>query len=105
MVGGLGGIGRAIATWMIENGAKNIILVSRHAESHQSAMELSQRGKKEGCNVHVKNCDVSDEKAFLEFLAHCSSISLPPIKGVVNGAMLLDVRFHPFSHQLARHIY
>ncbi|KAI1412829.1 hypothetical protein F5Y13DRAFT_199683 [Hypoxylon sp. FL1857] len=90
IAGGLGGIGRAIALWMVEQGAKNILLVSRHAESHPNATELVQKGLKGGCNIHVKNCDVSDEKALLELLEYCSSMSLPLIKGVINGAMVLD---------------
>ncbi|OTB00237.1 hypothetical protein M426DRAFT_15697 [Hypoxylon sp. CI-4A] len=90
VTGGLGGIGRAIALWMIEKGAKNILLVSRAAESHPNARELVQIGLKGGCNVHIKNCDVSDEGALLGLLKHCSSIGLPTIKGVINGAMVWD---------------
>jgi hypothetical protein len=76
---------------MMEKGAKNILLVSRNAESHPDAAELMRMGKTEGCNLHVRNCDVSSESSLAELLAYCSSISLPPIAGVINGVMVLDV--------------
>ncbi|KAI1502213.1 hypothetical protein F5X99DRAFT_427602 [Biscogniauxia marginata] len=90
IAGGLGGIGRAITSWMIENCAKNILLVSRNAESHPDAVELVQTAKAEGVNIHVRNCDVSSEEALLKLLKYCTSVSLPPIRGVINGAMVLD---------------
>ncbi|KAI5866390.1 hypothetical protein GGS23DRAFT_556890 [Durotheca rogersii] len=89
IAGGLGGIGREISLWMAENGAKNIVLVSRNAESHPEAAQLVSAAKKEGCRIHIRNCDVSDEESLLSLLAYCSFMSLPPFKGVINGAMVL----------------
>lgn len=91
--GGLGGLGRTIAQWMIENGAKNILIISRNAESHPEAAPLVEFGQKKGCIVHVRNCDVSDEQNLLNLLRSCSS-TMPPIKGLIQGAMQLNVR-HP----------
>ena len=92
IAGGLGGIGRAIAFWMMENGAKNILLVSRSAESHSSAPELVQSAMDGGCNLQIRNCDVSSESSLFKLLEYCSAISLPPIRGVINCALVLDVR-------------
>ena len=92
IAGGLGGIGRAIASWMMGNGAKNILLVSRNAVSHSNAAELVRSAKAEGCNLQVRNCDVSSEDSLFKLLEYCSSGSLPPIRGVINCAMVLDVR-------------
>lgn len=91
IAGGLGGIGRVIALWMIEKGAKNILLISRNAESHPNAQELIKTAKGEDCNLHIWNCDVSSESCLLKLVADCSSASLPPIRGVINCAMVLDV--------------
>ena len=95
IAGGLGGIGRALAVWMIDKGSKNIILVSRNAESHANAAELVRTAKAEGCNLLVRNCDVSSESDLAKLLAYCCSASLPPIRGAINCAMVLDVRLHP----------
>jgi NADPH:quinone reductase-like Zn-dependent oxidoreductase/SAM-dependent methyltransferase len=90
VVGGMGGIGRAIAIWMMENGANNILIVSRTASTHQSAPALCQKARANGCNLQIRSCDISDENAFLELLAECTTL-MPPITGVIQAAMHLDV--------------
>lgn len=87
IVGGLGGIGRALAGWMVERGAKNILVVSRNAASHPEADPIKQRAAQNGCNLQVVNCDVSDEASFLRLL---KSLDMPPIRGVITAAMVLD---------------
>ncbi|KAL8710442.1 MAG: hypothetical protein Q9225_007289 [Loekoesia sp. 1 TL-2023] len=90
IAGGLGGVGRTIAFWTMENGAKNILLVSRNAESHPDAAELVRTAKAEGCKLQIQNCDISNENSLMNLLTTCSSAILPPIRGVVNCAMVLD---------------
>jgi NAD(P)-dependent dehydrogenase (short-subunit alcohol dehydrogenase family) len=79
-----------MAEWMISRGAKTLLLVSRHATTHPNAHLLQKRGEAAGCNVQLRDCDLSYEDQLLELLAECSR-KLPPIRGVVNGAMVLDV--------------
>lgn len=88
--GGLGGLGRTIAQWMIEKGARNLLIVSRNAASHPEAASLISFGEKKGCNVHVRNCDVSDEKSLVRLLSDCAG-TMPPIRGVIQGALQLNV--------------
>jgi NADPH:quinone reductase-like Zn-dependent oxidoreductase len=88
--GGLGGLGRTIAQWMIEKGARNILIISRNAASHPEAASLIEYGKGKGCNVFVRNCDVSDEESLVRLLGDCAG-TMPLIRGVVQGAMQLDV--------------
>ncbi|KAK2039669.1 hypothetical protein LZ31DRAFT_605906 [Colletotrichum somersetense] len=93
IIGGLGGIARAIAYWMMEKGARNLLLVSRNAESHTEVQKLASEAGSRGCNLQIRNCDVSNEKSFLELLRAVtgdSPASMPPIQGVINGAMVLD---------------
>ncbi|KAH7143722.1 hypothetical protein EDB81DRAFT_935118 [Dactylonectria macrodidyma] len=89
ITGGLGGLGRAIALWMVQKGARNILLVSRNAQSHPDAASLMEQAKNEGCNLQVRNCDVSDEQSLLALLDECAR-AMPPIRGVVAGAMVLN---------------
>ena len=58
--GGLGGIGRAIAEWIIRKGAKNVLLVSRKASSHPEAAKLTEEAEAIGCRLLIRDCDVSD---------------------------------------------
>lgn len=102
ITGGFGRLGRAIALWMVQKGAKNIVLVSRNAQSHPGAASLMQQAQDDGCNLQVRNCDVSDENSLLELLEDCTH-TLPPIRGVVAGAMVLNVSFRPhLSHPIPR---
>jgi len=74
---------------MVQKGAKNILIVSRSAENHPNAPSLNETCKEGGCRAFVRNCDVADEKSFLELLKSCRSI-MPPIKGVLTTAMVLE---------------
>lgn len=89
IVGGLTGIGHSIALWMMSNNARNMVLVSRHATSHPGAAEMREIAEKAGCRLMICDCDTADESSFLKLLDDCSK-SLPPIRGVINGAMVLD---------------
>jgi NADPH:quinone reductase-like Zn-dependent oxidoreductase len=92
IAGGLGGIGHAIALLMIERGAKNILITSRNAVSHPNAAKLVQEAKLEGCNVYVRNCDISSEKSLVNLLGECAKI-MPPVRGVIQAAMHLNVSY------------
>ncbi|KAK9774990.1 hypothetical protein SCAR479_08264 [Seiridium cardinale] len=89
VTGGLGGIGRSIARWMIEKGARNLLLVSRSAKSHPDAAALTATAQAQGCNLQIRSCDISDENSFMKLIQECAS-TLPPIRGVINGVMVLD---------------
>ncbi|KAK4214346.1 hypothetical protein QBC37DRAFT_421440 [Rhypophila decipiens] len=89
IVGGASGIGRSIASWLISQGAKNLVITSRNAETNPDALRLKEEARADGCNVFVQNCDASDAKSLQGLLQKVSEARLPPIKGVINGAMVL----------------
>lgn len=89
IAGGAGGIGTSIAQWMIEHGSKHLILVSRHAKSALGADTLVQMGAANGCDVQLYDCNIADEEACSKFITTCK-VSLPLIRGIVTGAMVLD---------------
>ena len=88
--GGLGGIGRAVAEWMIRKGAKNVVLVSRKASSHPDAAKLIEEAEAVGCRLLIRDCDAADESSFLQLLKQVAEAGLPPITGAITGAMVLD---------------
>lgn len=91
IVGGIGGIGRAIAEWMIEKGAQHILIISRHATSHPMAGSLKDRGIQTSCKVEIRDCDIVNEASLSHCIRDCLQF-MPPIRGLINGAMVLDVR-------------
>lgn len=91
LVGGLGGIGQSIAWWFVEHGAKHLILLSRSAASRSDSKIVVEQLRSAGCNVVVQNCDVSNPADLAKTLDSCSQ-RMPPVRGVIQGAMVLKVR-------------
>ena len=90
--GGTGGIGRSLAYWLAKNGAKFIVLASRSGLSSTSARTLVEdiEALDNGVTVAVRKCDVGN-RAHLEELIQGIHGIMPPIKGVIHGAMVLRV--------------
>jgi acyl transferase domain-containing protein/NADPH:quinone reductase-like Zn-dependent oxidoreductase/NAD(P)-dependent dehydrogenase (short-subunit alcohol dehydrogenase family)/ubiquinone/menaquinone biosynthesis C-methylase UbiE len=90
LVGGLGGLGRCIAQWMVDHGARNLILLSRSAGKQASGACVS-RLREAGCHVAAVGCDVADREALARALDACErDEQLPPVRGVIQGAMVLQ---------------
>ncbi|KAF3030660.1 t1pks [Penicillium rubens] len=97
IVGGTGGIGLDIASWLPEKGAKNLILVSRSGVKTETAGQTIQDLTRQGVNVEVCCCDVADQQSVEQNLVPLLA-RMPPARGVVFGAMVLrDTLFEKLS--------
>jgi len=88
ITGGMGGVGSLVAEWMAENGAGNIVLVSRRSSSGETA-EILQRVEKHGARaVHaqVDICDAAQVFALIEGTRK----TMPPLKGIMHAAVIID---------------
>lgn len=91
LVGGLGGIGKSAAKLLVERGARNLIIVSRNAADLSTENEAFVRGlRSRSVRVELRSCNVARRARLQEVLADCAS-SMPPIKGVLQSAMVLRV--------------
>ncbi|KAF9875052.1 hypothetical protein CkaCkLH20_07318 [Colletotrichum karsti] len=90
VAGGSGGLGRCIAEWMVRSGAKNILMLSRSGDRKRTVQELLFRLRKQGVRAEAMECDVGNETQLLSCLKRCESESWPQIRGVVQGAMVLN---------------
>ncbi|KAH8804357.1 beta-ketoacyl synthase domain-containing protein [Xylogone sp. PMI_703] len=88
VVGGLGGLGRSIARWMVSRGAKNLILVSRRGPTHDAAKELVKELESKCVKVATPLCDATDSETLKTVINECLT-SMPPIKGCIQGSMVL----------------
>ena len=88
--GGLGGIGRSIATWMVEAGARNMVFLSRSGTSKPAAQETIAILTAAGAKAKVYACDCGDAQQMRDTMKLCSE-EFPPIKGVIQAAMVLKV--------------
>jgi hypothetical protein len=89
--GGLGGIGRSLARWMVARGARNLIFLSRTGNITNPVQDMVIELESKGCRIHIYTCDVTDRARLVEVIKECKA-TLPPIKGCIQGAMILKVR-------------
>jgi len=88
ITGGLGALGLKVAQWMVERGAKQLVLTGRRgasSETHETISQLKQTGAK----VLVAQADVSDEGDVVRMLEGIE-VSMPPLRGIVHAAGVLD---------------
>lgn len=87
LIGGLGGLGRAISTWMVERGAKHLIYLSRCAGKYEDGQSFMHELQPQGCNTQAFAGDVADP-----FIAqNAVRLAVKPISGVIQMSMLLKV--------------
>ncbi|GAB1315319.1 hypothetical protein MFIFM68171_05529 [Madurella fahalii] len=98
VVGGFGGIGRAILAWMAGRGAKNLIVASRSGPSSKAAQETVRELESRGVRIDMPRCDVASADELSAALQRCAA-TMPPIKGCINAAMVLqDSIFENMTH-------
>jgi NAD(P)-dependent dehydrogenase (short-subunit alcohol dehydrogenase family) len=90
IIGGTGGLGRSVASWMVEHGARNIVLLSRSGGAKDKFDCLLEKIKCPDARIMVQKCDVSDESQVRQLFKDLKA-SLPPICGVIHAAMVLRV--------------
>ena len=87
LAGGLGGLGRSIATWMVENGARSLIFLSRSAGLSDSDPAFFEELTSMGCVVSA----VAGKTQNMEDVMRAISSAPTSIKGVIQLAMVLRV--------------
>jgi NADPH:quinone reductase-like Zn-dependent oxidoreductase/NADP-dependent 3-hydroxy acid dehydrogenase YdfG len=87
LVGGLGGVGRSIASWFVRNGAKSLAFLSRsgRCEKHE---DFCKELEVMGCRVQVFEGSVANAEDVKRAIAEACS----PIRGVINLSMALQDR-------------
>lgn len=89
VTGGLSGFGLKTAEWLVAKGARYLILISRSGPQSAEAKTGIARMKQLGVRVHAAACDVTDSAA-LSYLLQKIATTMPPLKGVVHAAMVID---------------
>lgn len=89
VAGGLGGIGRQVTRWLVERGARHLILLSRSGgEGNQRSFDLLHNLCAAGVNVKPLKCDIADIVSLQEALEACKD--MPPIRGCIHAAMTIS---------------
>ena len=88
ITGGLGGLGRVMARWLVEQGAKHLFLVGRSeltSEGHEFITELG----KYGVEIKALQADVSSAEQVDRLMAEIAG-SGKPLRGIIHAAGTLD---------------
>ncbi|KAJ5107592.1 hypothetical protein N7456_004267 [Penicillium angulare] len=96
LVGGLGGVGRAISTWMVEKGARSLIFLSRSAGASEADQAFAHELQVQGCRAIMIKGDVS----VLEEVQSAIQNAPNPIGGILQLSMIVRDQFIPdMSHK------
>ena len=87
LVGGLGGIGRAISTWVVENGARHLVYLSRSAGRSEGDKSFLEELQAQGCSAVCVQGSVAELADVETAVAKCPK----PIAGVLQLSMSLMV--------------
>ena len=87
LIGGVGGLGRFICAWMVQHGARNLIVVSRSGPSTSKATEMQASISSYGASLQVFEADACDRERMCDILLKVRQNG--PIQGIINLAMVL----------------
>jgi acyl transferase domain-containing protein/acyl carrier protein len=103
ITGGLGDLGLKVARWMVEQGARRLILLGRaklpprsrwnslESGSHLARQTAAIRELEDlGASVHLGSADVADEQQLSAFIEQFQAEGWPAIRGVVHAAGVLQ---------------
>ncbi|KAL8969458.1 MAG: hypothetical protein Q9183_001983 [Haloplaca sp. 2 TL-2023] len=83
LVGGLGGLGRAVSLWMVEHGARHLVFLSRTADANLAFVEeLNSLG----CEVQLVRGSVTNPDDVIRAISQATK----PIRGVLQMSMVLN---------------
>jgi acyl transferase domain-containing protein len=88
VTGGLGGIGLALAEWLVANGARHVALTGRRAPSPE-ALETMARLSRGGAAVRFLPADAAQYGEMESVLGEIGR-SMAPLRGVFHAAGILD---------------
>lgn len=119
ITGGFGALGQLMASYLIERGARHIILVGRENLPSRSTWKQLEPGSRLasrcemvkkleslGAHVHVAGFDIADQDALAQFISGYERDGWPEIRGVIHSAgtskpqMLMSISGEEFSSVL-----
>jgi hypothetical protein len=86
-VGGLGGLGKSITTWLVERGARHVVFLSRSAGDVGDKDPFLQELASVGCKTTRISGDVSNLEDVIRAIKSAGSL----IAGVLQASMVLRV--------------
>ncbi|MAT15246.1 MAG: hypothetical protein CMJ46_08255, partial [Planctomyces sp.] len=88
ITGGLGKLGLEAARWLVSEGAKHLVLVSRR-EPDEAAQAIINTLKEQGAAIAIRSADLGAAEDVKDLLSQFGS-EFPSLKGIIHAAGVLD---------------
>ncbi len=88
ITGGLGSLGLQVAQWLVQQGARNLVLVGRRNAPPEARTAIAQM-EGTGTRVVVAQTDVSRKEQVASIFASIDD-TMPPLRGIIHAAGVLD---------------
>lgn len=99
--GGLGALGLEVAAFLVERGARRLVLLSRRAlpprrdwaAASGTMLDILEKIKgleNAGATIYCIDVDISSDSASRLLSAKLETLSLPPVKGVIHAAGIIE---------------
>ncbi|KAK8017984.1 hypothetical protein PG991_007174 [Apiospora marii] len=98
LAGGMGGLGRSLASMLASRGARRLCFLSRSAGTSAEAQRLLEELAEQGVQARVLACDISEPPSLAAALDRCRA-ELGPVRGVFQcAAVLRDALFTKMTY-------
>jgi NAD(P)-dependent dehydrogenase (short-subunit alcohol dehydrogenase family)/acyl carrier protein len=89
VTGGLSGFGLRTAQWLVEKGARHLVLLGRRGAATEEAQPMLSVWRVQGIEVQALACDITDAAQLKSVMARIEA-SAHPLRGVVHAATVFD---------------
>ncbi|MFN9974675.1 MAG: SDR family NAD(P)-dependent oxidoreductase, partial [Phycisphaerae bacterium] len=99
ITGGFGGFGQKTAQWLVDNGARHLVLTGRTGADTPERQAIVADLEKQGVSVMAAACDTSDMERLTEMFQTIDA-TMPPLRGVFHsGALIIDQPINEMDHK------
>ena len=89
ITGAFGGFGKVLAQWLVEGGARHLVLTGRGGAATPDAETFVQSLRKRGVDVRVVRADIGSPQDVARLIAEIRSAG-QPLRGLFHLAMVID---------------
>ncbi|MFM7585002.1 MAG: SDR family NAD(P)-dependent oxidoreductase, partial [Caldilinea sp.] len=91
ITGGLGSLGLQTAQWLVEQGARQLVLTGRRGVQTPQQQALLDELQRQGADIQLVQLDVSDEHAMRQLFQSLATATLP-LRGIIHAAGVAGVQ-------------
>ena len=88
ITGGFGRIGRTVMDWLVDKGAKNLILTGRNANHSDNLIHI-EKFRQESIRIECVSMDIGNERDVVKLFKFIKD-EMPELKGIVHSAGILE---------------